>query len=164
MKPKEKDFCRWMAVCGEPERAARLAGYRHFEERWPRLLCREDIAEEIRSNTRMLRGVYENTALCGLYRTAFGNTGNALRLLYHEEPSDRELDTLDLSSVAEIKRTKDKSVEIKFFDRIKAFEKMQDIFNSSEESKTAGSLLEAMRLSAQALSLSAQTEGEADGD
>lgn len=164
MKPKEKEFCRWMAVYGEPEKAARLAGYSSPADRWPRLICREDIAEEIRRNAQSLRAVYEDTALCGLYRLAFGRTNDALRLLYHENPSDRELEELDLSSVSEIKRTKDKSVEIKFFDRIKALDRLQEVLNSSKELSGSGGLIEAMRLSAQTLSRQAQSEGDADGD
>lgn len=153
-----------MAVYGEPEKAARLAGYSRPSEKWVKLLCREDIAAQIRCAARSLRTVYEETALSGLYRLSFAKTGDALRLLYHEDPSDRELDELDLSSVAEIKRTKDKSMEIKFFDRIKAAEKLQEALNSSGELNSAGGLIEAMRLSAQALSCRARAEGDTDGD
>ncbi len=163
MKPKEKEFCRRMAACGEPERAARQAGYRH-PDRWQKLLCREDIAAEIKRCADVMRAVYENTAVCGLYRLAFGKPGEALQLLYREDPSAQELESLDLSSVAEIKRTKDKSVEIKFFDRIKALDKLNEIFNSSKEINSTGSLLETMRLSAQTLGKLAASEGDPDGD
>lgn len=162
MKPKEKEFCRRMAIRGEPVRAAREAGFRHPEQTWHKLLCREDIAAEIRRCTDTLRTVYEHTAVCGLYRMAFSTPADAVRLLYRETPTDAELDGLDLSSVAEVKRTKDKSMEIKFFDRMKAMDRLCDYFNSSEELNSSGGLLEAMRLSAQALSRSPLSEDDAD--
>ena len=163
MKTKEKEFCRLMAVGGDPLTAARKAGIRHPEQKWQALVCREDIAAEIRKNAKALRAVYEDTAVCSLYRLSLGRPNDALRLLYHEDPTDGELDALDLTSVAEIKRTKDKSVEIKFFDRIKATDKLHEVMNSSGESNSAGGLLEAMRLSAETLGRLARTEGDTDG-
>ena len=151
-----------MAVCGDPERAAREAGCRH-PERWSRLLCRSDIAAEIRRCAEVLRSVYVSTAVSGLYRLSFGRTGDALRLLYCESPTPEELDALDLTGVAEIKRTKDKSVEIKFFDRIKALERLNDALTSSGETNTSAGLLEAMHASAHALSRLPAAEGEDDG-
>jgi len=162
MKPKEKEFCRFMAVYGEPMRAAKEAGYKH-PENWPRLVCREDIAAEIRGCSASLRTVYQETAVSGLYRLAFGNPADALKLLYNENPSDKELEALDLSAVAEVRRTKDKSVEIKLYDRVKALDRLNDILNSSRELNPSGGLLEAMRLSAQALGRRGGSEGETDG-
>ena len=164
MKPKEKEFCRLMSIGGDPERAARDAGYKHPAQCWPRLLCREDIAAQIRSNTKALCAVFRDTAVCGLYRVALGNPSDALKLLYRENPSDEELDALELSSVAEIKRTKDKSMEIKFFDRVKAADKLNELLNSTEKLNSSGGLIEAMMLSAQALGRSPLTAGDTDED
>ncbi len=163
MKPKEKEFCRLMALYGESERAAREAGYKSPAERGLLLLCREDIAGEIKRCADNLRSVYEDTAVCGLYRLAFSKPGDALKLLYCENPTGEELDALDLNSIAEIKRTKDKSVEIKFFDRIKAIDKLTELLHSAGEESTGGGLIEAMRLSAQTLGKIAQSEGGSDG-
>lgn len=162
MKPKEKEFCRLTAICGDPARAAREAGIKSAKK-WQRLVCRADIAAEIGRNAEALRAVYRHTAMCGLYRTALSNPCDALKLLYHEDPTDAELETLDLSSVAEIKRTKDKSMEIKFFDRVKAADKLNELLNSSEELNSSGGLIEAMRLSAQALGRSVMPAGDDDG-
>lgn len=162
MKPKEKEFCRQMAFCGDPERAAREAGYRS-KERWKQLLCRDDIASEIRRCTNSLRAVYQNTAVCGLYRMIFSKPSDALKLLYRENPTDAELEALELYGVAEIKRTKDKSVEIKFFDRVRATDKLSELLNSSGELNSTGGLLEAMRMSAEALGREIRSEGDNDG-
>ena len=48
----------------------------------------------------------------------------AISLLFMENPSVDKLKTMDLFSVAEIKRPKDGAMEIKFFDRLKALEKL----------------------------------------
>ena len=55
-------------------------------------------------------------------KIAFGKANDAVKLMF--EPTD--IDTLDLFLVAEMKLTKDKSLEIKFFDRLKALEKLSD--------------------------------------
>lgn len=153
-----------MAICGEPERAAREAGYKHPADRGLKLLCREDIAAEIKRCGDTLRAVYEDTAVCGLYRLAFSKPSDALWLLYNEAPSAEELELLDLSAVSEIKRAKDKSVEIKFFDRIKAVDKLNDLLHSAKKDISAGGLIEAMRLSAQTLGKLSKAEGDFDGD
>lgn len=56
---------------------------------------------------------------------AFGNISDAVSLLYMENPSRADLSSMDLFLVSEIKRPKDGSMEIKFFDRLKALEKLE---------------------------------------
>ena len=50
-----------------------------------------------------------------------------------ENPSREQLEHMDLFLVSEIKRPKDGSMEIKFFDRLKALEKLTD--DSEKEAK-----------------------------
>lgn len=149
MKPKEKEFCRLLALYAEPLRAARAAGYKHPERSVCRLMGREDVAGEVSRLSRQLRSLYENVALSGLYRLAYGGVGDAPALLYREHFAPEELAKLDLSSVSEIKRT-DKGVEIRFCDRAKAIAQLFEQLGVGAE-KEAGGLIEAMRLSAQAL-------------
>ena len=61
-------------------------------------------------------------AKSGLERIAFGGVNDAVRLLFSTEPDPEELRRLDLYSVAEIRRLKGGSIEIKFYDRMKALE------------------------------------------
>ena len=150
MKKKEKEFCRQMTVTADPVRAARQAGYRRPEKSAAQLLAREDIAEEIRRLCANLRSIYESTALCGLYRLACGGVGDALVPVFSENLLPEELGDLDLSCVSEIKRT-DKGVEVKLCDRIKAMDKLFELIGAPGEQGT-GSLMEAMVLSAEALS------------
>lgn len=160
MKKREKDFCRLTVVLGNPQTAARRAGYRHPETAWTELIARGDVIDEIRRVTREVSRVYRDTLLCSVYRLLSAESNDAVRLLYHDQMSDEEIRELNLSGVAEIKRAKDKSVEIKFFDRIKALDRLSELSAAAEDGGPAGGLLEAMRLSAQALqSMSGREDG-----
>ena len=72
----------------------------------------------------------------GLRRLAFGEIQDAVLLLFEEENEILEkLSKLNLYNVSEIKRPKNGGMEIKFFDRIKALEKLRETeleVNSSE--------------------------------
>lgn len=159
LKHRESEFCRLTAVLGDPAEAARRAGYKEPAQAWPELITRRDIADEIHRVTVEVSKVFRDTMICGIYRLMSCDNGDAVKLLYHDEISDREIDELNLSGVAEIKRT-DKGVELKLFDRLRALDKLRELNDTVSGSQSAGGLLEAMRLSAQALSGS----GGADGD
>ncbi len=64
-------------------------------------------------------------AFVGYQRLAFGDISEAVSLLYIDNPDSQVLSKMDLFSVSEIKRPKDGSMEIKFFDRLKALEKLE---------------------------------------
>ena len=164
MKKREKEFCRLTVVLGNPQSAARQAGYRHPDDVWPDLISRSDIVAEIRRVTREVSRVFRDTLLCSVFRLMTSDNNDAVRLLYHDEMSDDEISEMNLSGVAEIKRTKDKSVEIKFFDRIKALDRLSELNSIVADSPSAGGLLEAMRLSAQALHEMHKREDENDAD
>ena len=151
MKPREKDFCRLMTAYADPLRAAREAGYKNPDRACIELMTRDDIGKEINRMSGNIRSVYENSAVCGLYRLAYGGVGDPLTLVYRDDLTDEELSSLDLLNVSEIKRTKDKSIEIKFFDRIKAVEKLNDILCSDTARRESGGLLDAILRSAEAL-------------
>ena len=68
----------------------------------------------------------------GLKRLAFGEIKDAIYLLFADENEVAEkLPSLDLFNISEIKRPKGGGMEIKFFDRIKALEKLRDIKSNS---------------------------------
>ncbi len=63
----------------------------------------------------------------GLRRLAFGEIKDAIALLFADENEIMErLPILDLFNISEIKRPKGGGMEIKFFDRIKALERLRD--------------------------------------
>ena len=75
---------------------------------------------------------------------------DALTLLYRDDLSEEDLGMLDLRNVSEIKRT-DKGIEVKFCDRIKAIDKLQELLGSGEEQGNGSGLLDAILSSAEAL-------------
>ena len=97
----------------------------------------------------------EEEVRAGLRRLAFGEIQDAILLLFADENEILEkLPELDLFSVSEIKRPKGGGMEIKFFDRIRALEKLRDTKNEAptqplsfyraleEGAKNAGSAFE----------------------
>lgn len=84
-------------------------------------------------------------AASGYYRLAFGSIADAVSLLFTDSPSKEELNKMDLFSVSEIKRPKDGSMEIKFFDRLKALEHLE---SETEEETTARDFFDAIGKSA----------------
>ena len=74
---------------------------------------------------------------CGRQRLAFGRVNDAARLALHSEEAD--LETLDLSAVAELKVTDKGGVEVKLIDRIRALEALYGLL-SEEKAEGAGEL------------------------
>ena len=73
-------------------------------------------------------------AVSGYERLAFGNITDAVKLMFSDKPEN--IENYDLFNVAEIKRPKDNSMEIKFFDRLKALEKLE-LLNKPDKSTTS---------------------------
>ena len=110
---------------GNPEESARLAGYANPQKDGSLLLIREDIAEYMNSLYKQNGQYLSQKAVSGYERLAFGNVTDAVRLMFADDPDMSSIASLDLFNVAEIKRPKDGALEIKFFDRIKALEKLE---------------------------------------
>ncbi len=125
LKRKEKVFCMFYAGCGNVWEAAKKAGYREPEKQGRALLGREDIIGEInRLYERNLRNARQQ-AYSGYERLAFGSVRDAVELLFAGDTALEQEKEPDLFNVAEIKRPKEGAMEIKFFDRFKALEKLE---------------------------------------
>ncbi len=73
-----------------------------------------------------------------LSKLAFGSVSDAVSLLFMgEEEALQRLPKLNLYSVSEIKRPKGGGMEIKFFDRIKACEKLRELSSDGKEGETS---------------------------
>ena len=84
----------------------------------------------------------------GFERLAFGSCADAVKLILSvNQDTSPDIDTLDLFNVAEIKYTCGKGMEIKFFDRLKALEKLSEISKSGNDTG-ALSFYEALERSA----------------
>lgn len=69
----------------------------------------------------------------GYDKLAFGGVADAVRLMLCDDPEQLEIGGMDLFNVAEIKRPKGGGMEIKFFDRIKALQCLEQISEEKQE-------------------------------
>lgn len=84
----------------------------------------------------------------GLRRLAFGEIQDAVTLLFESDENIlSSLPRLDLFNVSEIKRQKGGGMEIKFFDRLKALERLGDVLDTDSGQK-AVSFYDALEKSA----------------
>jgi len=160
LTPKEKAFCFYYLGSGDAVKAVKSAGYKkNFENRARELLSRADVREELLALCKLNSASSREFARCGFERLAFGSISDAVSLLYLEKPTRKELQEMDLFCISEIKKPKDGSVEIKFFDRLKA---LQQLFEEQKvcEQKTESPIMEAIAAGALALS----QRGAEDGD
>ncbi len=110
---------------GNAELAAKKSGYDGDcalvgEE----LICRREISSELERLAAQREKSLANLAAAGYRKLAFGSICDAVSLLYKNNPEKEELENADLFMVSEIKRPKDGAMEIKFFDRLKALERL----------------------------------------
>ena len=143
---RENEFCRYFAACRNGREAAARAGFAFPERSGLRLLDKASVKAEIERLTAASKG--NSSAVDGLKRLAFGSIADAVRLILSDEPLD--IESLDLYSVSEIKRT-DKGTEIKFYDRIKALEALLSTNEGSTENESFG-LVDAIFKGASAIS------------
>ena len=136
---KEKDgrtgaFCRRYLQCMDPELAAAAAGCGDGY----RMLERKNVCRRLERMRKAAAGqVRREDAVRRLAQLAFGRVNDAARLALHSAEAD--LETLDLSAVAELKVTDKGGVEIKLIDRIRALEALCGLL-SEEKAEGAGEL------------------------
>lgn len=152
---REDIFCYYCAAGQSPREAAFKAGYPSLlcEGAGARLLRQERIREKIDkySKERALRCAQE-LARSGLERIALGSVSDVLRLMLSDEADGPiDPDGMDLFNVAEIKRPKGGGFEVKFFDRIRALEKLAAIGENGGGQNGASSFYEALKMSAAAI-------------
>ncbi len=68
----------------------------------------------------------------GFEQLAFGSVTDAVRLLFEEDMTKAALDEMNLFNVAEIKRLKGGGMEIKFADRLKALQCLEQLSLAQE--------------------------------
>ncbi|MBQ8784260.1 MAG: terminase small subunit [Clostridia bacterium] len=133
LKPKEKLFCIYYCQYRSGISAAALAGYPFAKSASAKLLARKDIRNEI-ERLDSDSAVTEHEISGGYRLLAFGDCSDAFRLLFCDEvPDENELEKMNLLNISEIKRPKNGGIEIKFFDRLKALEKLSELSPASED-------------------------------
>ena len=155
---KELDFCRHYVRLRNPKEASLRSGFTLLPEyRGVALLSRKEIREKITELEKECPAT-SNLVSAGLQRLAFDSVSDAIRLITSvNDNSSPDIDSLDLFNVSEIKITNGKGMEIKFFDRLKALERLADI-SCDDRDTGALSFYEAIERSALK-----QTESEMDG-
>ena len=114
-----------------------------------KLLRRQDIIQEISRIDKQREATQKDISI-GYQRLAFGCISDAVKLLFSDEISPEEIERMDLFNISEIKRKKGGDIEIKFFDRLKALEKLADIWSTTKEDEES-SLFSAIEKGAKAL-------------
>lgn len=142
LKKREKLFCLLYSKRCSGREAAYLAGYTSFPEITAhRLLQKAEIRQELkRLSENETPG--KSLAEAGLRRLAFASPADAVRLLLADDQEELDPQSLDLFGVSEIKRAKGGGIEIKFFDRLKALERLYEI--GEDRGQGLSSLLEAL--------------------
>lgn len=146
---KEKLFCAYYCVNRNGRESAVKSGYRFPERTASKLLKRDEIKMQI-AQTDKKRSCGTNDIIAGYYRLAFGCVSDAVSLLFEDDVTNDLIEKMDLFNISEIKRQKNGTVEIKFFDRLKALEKLEEL-SSYDETGKSGSLYCAIEKGAQAL-------------
>ena len=142
---RRRAFCRWYAVLGDPCEAAVRAGYPQetaaaaAAELLAKPSCRRELAAAGSLSALSVRQL----VIAGLKRLAFGRTNDAFRLLLTDAPA--EIGELDLFPVSAVRRDKNGSVELRFFDRQKALEQLLVCAAEEESQAAAETVLSALR-------------------
>lgn len=134
---KERLFCAFYAQGGDARGCAARAGFSLTPQRSAaKLLARDEIRAEISKIERDRKTA--QAAARGLYRLAFGSVADALRLMLSgDEMTAEDIEKLDFFNVAEVKRPKGGGLEIKFFDRLKALEKLEKLGSGEENPQSS---------------------------
>ena len=138
---REREFCLSFMQSGDAQLSARRAGFRNPDSEGERLLCNEKICAELERLSELRGRLLTALSVIGYQRLAFGSAADAASLLFEENPSREALGKMDLFLVSEIRRSKDGAMEIKFFDRARALEKLASL---SMERESSSSLYDAI--------------------
>ena len=138
---REREFCLSFMQSGDAQLSARRAGFRNPDSEGERLLCNEKICAELERLSELRGRLLTALSVIGYQRLAFGSAADAASLLFEENPSRETLGKMDLFLVSEIRRPKDGAMEIKFFDRARALEKLASL---SMERESSSSLYDAI--------------------
>lgn len=125
---REYSFCSNYVNSGDVKKSALLAGYKVEPECVGyQLLQRADVNAKIDELYSQKKKNLLYKACSGYEKLAFGSVSDAIKLIYSENFPLDTICKMDLFNVAEIKKPRDGMLEIKFFDRFKALEKLQQL-------------------------------------
>ena len=105
------------------------------KESIPKLMLDDSIRNEIAKIYEYKKQSLSMKAGIGYERLAFGEIFDCVRLMFIKNIDDFQLSNMNLFNISEIKRLKDGTMEIKFFDRMKALEKLEQIESKRSNSE-----------------------------
>lgn len=117
---------------GNVSESCSLSNIRHCTKVIPNLMSKNSILKQINKNFTRKKKLLHIKSEVGFEKLAFGDISDCIRLIFAKNIDDFNLKNMNLFNISEIKKLKDGSIEIKFFDRMKAMEKIQEF--SSENS------------------------------
>lgn len=150
LSDKQKLFCAYYCATRDGTEAAAKAGYSTPKKAGARLLEREDVRANIADIDKTAKINFADV-LSGYRRLAFGGSADAISLLFDDDVTREKLESMDLYNIAEIKRVKDGVIQIRFFDRLKAMEKLGS-FTKTSQDKGMSALYDAIKEGARAIS------------
>lgn len=159
---REKLFCYHYLALGNAREAAIASGFptKNAHSHSVKLLSRSDIRTFLNAHESLAKRRAQ-LIISGLERLAFGGINDAVALAFCDEISGDKIGELDLFNVAEIKRPKSGGIEIKFFDRQRALERLLEIQSELSGNSSADSFFTALYNSAKA---NTDKRGVDDGD
>ena len=156
MTIKEQLFCYYYSQFQNHKEAAIKSGFnkKKADVIGAKLLLKDNIKERI---DNILKENKKNDLLqktiMGLERLAFGSISDAIKLTFAQTLEDiPDLLEMDLFNISEIKKSKTGGVEIKFFDRLKALEKILEISQLTDNKSGEFDFFDAIKQSAKAIS------------
>lgn len=125
---KELTFCHHYIKTGNAKEAAWLTGYKNNpEQKGTELMTKSKVSKKIEKIYLEKKKNLIYKATTGYERLAFGNISDSIKLLFPENLSHEDLEKMDLFNISEIKKSKEGAMEIKFFDRLRALEKLEQV-------------------------------------
>ncbi len=152
LEGKEEEFCLFYREFGNGKKAALAAGYpaRNAEVAALTLLADKRIQRRLAQLRKGDKGRREDEIAAGLKQLAFGSVNDAVQLaVLGKENSSAELKRLDLRCLSELK-VGEKGIEMKFFDRQKAFAMLRELDTEKAE-ENRSSFFEALEQGAEVL-------------
>ncbi|MDO4731203.1 MAG: terminase small subunit [Clostridia bacterium] len=150
LSEKEMLFCRYFIKDFDFKQAAVNAGYKNTPEKAGiKLIKKSKIQKEIkRLREEKIKDSRDNIQ-SGYERLAYGRVSDCIKLLFSQSADSDDFDNMDFFNIAEVKKLKDGAMEIKFFDRFKALDRLNEL-DERELSETP-SIYKALQKSANAL-------------
>ena len=134
LNKKQKNFCYHFVETGNPYEALSISKMKN--ENISKLMMNDSIRDEIKKIYEYKKQNLSMKAFIGYERLAFGEILDCIKLMFIKDINDNQLNDMNLFNVSEIKRFKDGTIEIKFFDRMKALEKLEQIESKKSNNET----------------------------